>query len=587
MNEGPRLPDRSRLLFVMLSVVCLIGASLVIALYSERQYKVQATQAARVQAEILAQTVTAALSFGDRTALQDYVSAVKANGDVDAVGVFDDGGRLVASFTRSHLAEQLSRTLRPETAPDRVIVLVPVEQKGVGLGTVYLRYRTEPILRRVGRYIGAGLLVLMASLMFLIMALDSRALRRANQNLVTQMEEREKAEAALRQSQKMEAVGRLTGGIAHDFNNMLGVVMGSLDLLLRRRLADDPQAARLAQAAMDAAGRAAALTKRLLAFSRLQPLKPTSVDVAKCVADMTELLRRTLGETIEVEAAAGGGLWRAHIDQPQLESAIVNLAINARDAMPEGGRLMLESSNVYLDRAYVGDDADIMPGQYVMLAITDNGSGIPPDIIGQVFEPFFTTKPAGLGTGLGLSQVHGFIRQSGGHVRIYSEVGVGTTIKLYLPRSASEAEPPKAIASAAPSGQRNGLTVLLVEDEEGMRDFAREALTELGYDVLSAPLAADALDLLDAHPGVAILLTDVVMPQTNGRALAEEALKRSPSLKVVFMTGYTRNAIVHNGVLDADTHLVSKPFTIAELGAELEAALTDQPRVAVEAGAGD
>jgi CheY-like chemotaxis protein len=354
---------------------------------------------------------------------------------------------------------------------------------------------------------------------------------------------------------------------------MLGIVMGNLDLLLRRFEDGDPKLVRLAQHAMEGARRAAALTQRLLAFSRLQPLKPAPTDIAKTVNDMTDLVRRTLGETVEIETVSAGGLWRAHIDVSQLETAIVNLAINSRDAMPDGGKLTIETGNAYLDRAYADGDDDVKPGQYVMVAITDTGCGIPADVLGQVFEPFFTTKPTGMGTGLGLSQVHGFIKQSGGHVRVYSEVGVGTTVKLYLPRSPDDPGRPMAATMRSQAQGRRDLTVLVVEDESGVRDFAVEALGELGYDVISADGAKAALEQLDAHPEVALMLTDVVMPETNGRVLAGEARRLRPSLRVVFMTGYTRNAIVHNGVLDANTHLVSKPFTIAQLAAELEAAL--------------
>jgi signal transduction histidine kinase/CheY-like chemotaxis protein len=415
----------------------------------------------------------------------------------------------------------------------------------------------------------------MASLMFAVMSLDARALRLANRDLEAQIEEREKVEAALRQSQKMEAIGRLTGGIAHDFNNMLGIVMGNLDLLLRRFSDGDPKLVRLAEHAMEGAKRAAALTQRLLAFSRLQPLRPTDADIAKTVTDMTHLLRRTLGETVAVETVSAGGLWRGHIDLPQLETAIVNLAINSRDAMPDGGKLTIETGNAYLDRAYAEADEDVKPGQYVMVAITDTGVGIPANVLGQVFEPFFTTKPTGMGTGLGLSQVQGFIKQSGGHIRIYSEVGVGTTVKLYLPRSQTDLDRPVAGALRSEAPGRRDLTVLVVEDEIGVREFAVEALGELGYDVISADGAKAALEQLGAHPEVALMLTDVVMPETNGRVLAEEARRRWPKLRVVFMTGYTRNAIVHNGVVDAGAHLVSKPFSVAQLGAELAAALAE------------
>ena len=577
MNGWLRISDRLRLGLVLAGALILVAASIAVALYDESEYRARATEAAHVQAQVLADTVTAALAFGDHEALQEYVNAMRANTGIDAVGVFDDQGRRVASFTRSHFADRLSQVKTAATAPGQVIVFAPVEQGGVKLGTVYLRDRTEPLARRLSRYVAPGFLVLMASLMFAIMSLDARVLRIANRDLQTQIAERERVEAALRQSQKMEAIGRLTGGIAHDFNNMLGIVMGNLDLLLRRFVDGDPKLVRLADHAMEGAKRAAALTQRLLAFSRLQPLRPTSADIVKTVNDMTDLLRRTLGETIAVETVSAGGLWRAHIDLPQLETAIVNLAINSRDAMPGGGKLTIETGNAYLDRAYAEADEDVTPGQYVMVAVTDTGSGIPADVLGQVFEPFFTTKPTGMGTGLGLSQVHGFIKQSGGHVRIYSEVGVGTTVKLYLPRSQTEIERATVGPTRSQAPARRELTVLVVEDEVGVREFAVEALNELGYDVISADGAKAALQQLEAHPEVALMLTDVVMPETNGRVLAEEARRRWPSLRVVFMTGYTRNAIVHNGVLDAGTHLVSKPFTVAQLGAELEAALAEGP----------
>jgi signal transduction histidine kinase/ActR/RegA family two-component response regulator len=562
-------------LAVLASAIVLVAASIAVALYDESQYRLQTTEAANVQARVLADTVTAALVSGDHEALQHYANALRANSGVDAVGIFDDQGRRVASFTRSHIADRLSQVKTPATAPGQVIVFAPVAQGGVKLGTVYLRDRTEPLARRLSRYIAPGFLVLMASLMFAVMSLDARALRLANRDLEAQIEEREKVEAALRQSQKMEAIGRLTGGIAHDFNNMLGIVMGNLDLLLRRFSDGDPKLVRLAEHAMEGAKRAAALTQRLLAFSRLQPLRPTDADIAKTVTDMTHLLRRTLGETVAVETVSAGGLWRGHIDLPQLETAIVNLAINSRDAMPDGGKLTIETGNAYLDRAYAEADEDVKPGQYVMVAITDTGVGIPANVLGQVFEPFFTTKPTGMGTGLGLSQVQGFIKQSGGHIRIYSEVGVGTTVKLYLPRSQTDLDRPVAGALRSEAPGRRDLTVLVVEDEIGVREFAVEALGELGYDVISADGAKAALEQLGAHPEVALMLTDVVMPETNGRVLAEEARRRWPKLRVVFMTGYTRNAIVHNGVVDAGAHLVSKPFSVAQLGAELAAALAE------------
>jgi signal transduction histidine kinase len=559
--------------FIAAGALSLIIAGLAVALYSEDRYRARTTAEAEVQAQVLAATVPAALSFGDKAALQEYVDALRVNADVDAAGVFDARGALEAGFTRSVLASRFADVITPATAPGRIIAIAPVTVDGRPIGTVYLRNRTEPLAQRVTRYLAPGGLVLMAVLMFLVMALDARALRAANRDLAAQIEGREKAEEALRQSQKLEAIGRLTGGIAHDFNNMLAIVMGNLELLLRRIEPEDQRRRRLAEHAMEGAKRAAGLTQRLLAFSRQQPLKPTSADIARTVSEMTDLLRRTLGETIAVETVAAGGLWRANIDLPQLEAAIVNLAINARDAMPDGGKLTIETGNAYLDRSYADAEQDVAPGQYVLVAVTDTGHGIPPDVLSQVFEPFFTTKPPGVGTGLGLSQVHGFIKQSGGHVRIYSEVDVGTTVKLYLPRAAGEPEGTRpGVLRGALSGRRN-LTVLVVEDEAGVRDFAVDALVELGYDVLSADGAKAALERIDSNGEIALMLTDVVMPEMNGRLLAEEALRRRPGMTVVFMTGYTRNAIVHNGVLDGGTHLVTKPFTISQLRDELEAAL--------------
>ncbi len=574
MRRILRLHRRARLAFVVAGVAALILASMLVAFLGESRHEAQARQAAAVQARILADTATAALAFGDRQALREYVNALRSDAGVDAVGVYDEAGRLVASYARSPLTGTPPPARRPQlTSLGPITVEAPVAEGGLRLGTVYLRERPEPWVQTASRFVGPALLAVMASLMFIVMSLDARALDRANRDLTLQMAEREKAEAALRQSQKMEAIGRLTGGIAHDFNNMLAIVIGNLELLMRRFEGADPRLLRLAEGAFDGAQRASSLTQRLLAFSRLQPLKPASVDVSRAVTQMTELLHRTLGETIEIEPVLAAGLWRAEIDRSQLEAAIVNLAINARDAMPEGGRLTIETGNAYIDREYAEAGEDVRPGQYVLVAVTDNGAGIPPDVLPHVFDPFFTTKPVGAGTGLGLSQVHGFIKQSGGHVRIYSELGTGTSVKLYLPRASSDAVVDAPPASKLLVRGRRNLTVLVAEDEDGVRDFVAEALAELGYDVLTAETAGAALEILETHADVALLLTDVVMPQMNGRSLAEQAWRRRPDLRVVFMTGYTQNAIVHNGVLDPGVQLITKPFTVAHLGRELEAAL--------------
>ena len=379
---------------------------------------------------------------------------------------------------------------------------------------------------------------------------------------------------ALRQGQKMEAVGQLTGGIAHDFNNMLGVVIGSLDLLNRHLGASDARAKRYIDAAADGARRAALLTQRLLAFSRQQPLAPEPVDVNKLVAGMSDLLRHSLGGDVRLETVLAGGLWRAHADPNQLENVILNLAINGRDAMPTGGRLTIETANSHLDARYVATHLGVSAGQYVMVAVTDTGSGMSPEVITKAFDPFFTTKGVGKGTGLGLSQVYGFVKQSGGHVKIYSEPGQGTTLKVYLPRLTDAEADAAAQPDAAdlPLGEAREV-VLVVEDEPAVRRFSVDALTELGYRVLEADGAAAALRLIDAHPEIALMFTDVVMPDVNGARLAEEACRRRPDLPVLFTTGYTRNAVVHNGVLDKGVELIGKPFTIEELAAKVRAVI--------------
>ena len=388
------------------------------------------------------------------------------------------------------------------------------------------------------------------------------------------MNRREAAETQLRQAQKMEALGQLTGGVAHDFNNMLAIIVGNLDIMLRRLPPEESRLRTAAENALAGANRAASLTQRLLAFSRLQPLDPRPTDVNKCVSDMSEMLRRALGETIVVETVLAGGLWQAFVDCPQLESAILNLCVNARDAMRHGGRLTLETSNAALDQAYADQNVEVAPGQYVLLAITDTGSGMSPDVMSKAFDPFFTTKDVGQGTG-GLSQVHGFLKQSKGHVKLYSEVGVGTTVKLYLPRDVSGAAVEQGPAILPVSAIDERFTVLVVEDDAGVRQAVVSALHELGFKVIEADSATVALERLEQHPEIAVLLTDVVMPVTNGRRLVDAALSRRPDLRVLYMTGYTRNAIVHNGVLDPGARLIVKPFTVADLDRELRAILGD------------
>ena len=398
------------------------------------------------------------------------------------------------------------------------------------------------------------------------------ALQASNRKLVEEAARREALADQLRQSQKMEAIGQLTGGLAHDFNNMLSVIVGSLTLLKRRLARGEADVAKYVDLALEGADRAATLTHRLLAFSRRQPLAPQSLDVNKLVAGMSDLLRRSIGEQIRVETVLAGGLWRTRVDRGEVENAILNLAVNARDAMAEGGRLTIETANCHLDDVYASAHVDVPAGQYVLVAVTDNGSGMPPDVVAKAFDPFFTTKGVGKGTGLGLSQVHGFVKQSGGHVKIYSEPGEGTTIKLYLPRfhGAEQAAAERAVDRPIPRGDIDKL-ILVVEDEERARQVTAESLRELGYSVVHAGSAASALEILAARPGVRLLFTDIVMPDVNGRKLAEEAMRRVPGIKVLYTTGYTPNAIVHNGVVDPGVQLISKPFTLEQLARKVHA----------------
>jgi signal transduction histidine kinase len=389
------------------------------------------------------------------------------------------------------------------------------------------------------------------------------------QRIAEEVRERTKAEAQLRQVQKMEAIGQLTGGIAHDFNNMLAVVLGGLNLLQRRLEKGDTNVQRFVDGAIDGAQRAAGLTQRLLAFSRQQPLTPEPLNPNRLVAGMTELLGRTLGEQIEIETVLGAGLWQVKADPGQLENAILNLCVNARDAMADGGRLTIETSNAYVDNEIAKEFA-IAPGQYVLTAVADSGIGMSDAIVARAFDPFFTTKSVGKGTGLGLSQVYGFVRQSNGHVKIYSEVGVGTNVKIYLPRHYGDAMPnaPRSAPIATYRGSTREV-VLVVEDEERVRAISIEALRDLGYTAIGASGPVEALQMLDEGLSISLLFTDVIMPVMTGRELADRVRQRNPQLRVLYTTGYTRNAIVHNGMLDPGTSLLTKPFSIEDLATKV------------------
>jgi signal transduction histidine kinase/ActR/RegA family two-component response regulator len=401
-------------------------------------------------------------------------------------------------------------------------------------------------------------------------------LQETNQRLANEASARKVAQGQVHQLQKMQAVGQLTGGIAHDFNNMLAIVIGSLDIALRRLSGSEhPQLSPLMRTAADGAKKAAALTSRLLAFARQQPLEPKVADANKLVAQMSEILRRTLGETVQLETVLAGGLWQVFVDPAQIESSLVNLCLNASDAMRGGGRLTIETANTELDDQYARTHDEVVAGQYVMLSVTDTGTGMTPEVLDRAFEPFYTTKGVGQGSGLGLSQVFGFLKQSKGHVKIYSELGHGTCVKLYLPRYLTteiQMSHKPALRSLMPVGSGEE-TILVVEDEREVRATSVAALQELGYKTLEAASGQEALSVIEGASGVDLLFTDIVMPEMSGRQLAEAVLRIRPTIKVLYTTGYTRNAIVHNGVVDSNVSFLAKPFSIDALARKVRAVL--------------
>jgi signal transduction histidine kinase len=406
-----------------------------------------------------------------------------------------------------------------------------------------------------------------------LVAARTQELSAMNVKLQAETTERLNAERALAHAQKMEAVGQLTGGIAHDFNNLMQVVIGSLSVLSRLVPQDHPHAD-LTQKALSAARSAAGLTKRLLAFARRQPLMPKPLNLNEVVGGMSDLLRRALGETVVIETNFEEQLWLTEADPNQLESIILNLVLNARDAMPDGGQLMIETQNVEIEGSGTVANIEVKPGSYVVLCVSDTGCGMDKEILGRAFEPFFTTKDVGQGTGLGLSQVYGFVKQSGGHVRLYSEVGQGTSAKIYLPRivGAVRAEAAAVVPMTLSGGKER---ILVVEDQPDVRAFSIQVLRDLGYQVLEAPDGPMALQILQQQQGnIDLLFTDVVLPAgIDGAALAAKAMALSPQLKVLFTTGYPRNALMRQGRISPGVELITKPFTDIELGARIRQVL--------------
>ena len=401
---------------------------------------------------------------------------------------------------------------------------------------------------------------------------SSRELNATNETLRQTIVEKEAAEQQMRHMQKMEAIGQLTGGIAHDFNNMLAIIMGGINLARRRLASGQAGADQFLGNALEGAQRATALVKRLLAFSRQQPLAPITLDANKFVANISELIQRALGQSVTMETILGGGLWLTKVDPAQLENAILNLCVNARDAMPENGKLTVETANCHLDDRYSLLHPGVPPGQYVLIAVSDTGTGMAPEVVAKAFDPFFTTKDATKGTGLGLSQVFGFVKQSGGHIKIYSEVGEGSTVKLYLPRQyGTRPDDVRVEPEALPVLGTE--VILLTEDEASVLELTEASLRELGYTVLRASHAREAIARAQNGEHFDLLLTDIVMPDMNGKKLADAITTLRPGLRVLYMTGFTKNAVVHNGVLDPGVNFLAKPFTIEELSRKVREVL--------------
>ena len=556
----------------------LLIAGVLMGLVSESSYRSQRLHETAVQADILAASLAAPLAFDDRQAAQEYVDALSANADIQAAGVYNETGALIAKFGRGSARP-------PGHAPPqhlsyenrRAEVVAPVTQGGSRLGSIYLRTAADPVSATLVRHTGVTLLVAMAFLFVVVLGQAQASLRRANielearaeelsdanRELQIQMEERERAEEALRQSQKMEAIGQLTGGVAHDFNNILMVASSGLDLLDRTNDPDRRQT--LKDGIRQAVDRGASLTRQLLAISRRTALQPQVIDLKGQIEGMRVLLDRSLREDISVTLDLDEGLWAVEVDPSQLEVALLNIAVNARDAMPNGGLISLQGRN--LEGLSDGE----LEGDYVRLSIIDEGQGMPRETLRRIFEPFFTTKGVGKGTGLGLAQVYGFTRASGGDVRVDSEPGRGTTVSLYLPRTAKTPAPASLPDQPKPSqrDERHG-RVLLVEDEDSVATLVAEMLHELGYDVLRAASAASALRMLDAEQDFILVFSDMVMPgRMNGMELAREVSQRRPDLPVVLTTGFSEAAAQAR---EQGFRLLMKPYRIEALANALEAA---------------
>lgn len=550
--------------------VAIVVAAFGMAVYNERLSEQERFRQAEVQLRILAGSLAAPLAFDDRSAAQEYVGAQSSNPDVEAVAAYDMRGELAASYARAGAPPPARNTIGPPRRDGaRLVLTARVTEGGTVLGSVYLRTVLESPARRAMRYAGFGLLIIMAALLVAVLGAASAREAEAYRKLKAEIREREKAEDALRQSQKMEAMGQLTGGVAHDFNNLLMVASSGLDLL--ERTSDPARRDRLRDGIRQAIDRGASLTQQLLAFSRRTPLKPEVIDIGERLSGMLAILDRSLREDVTVRMQLPPNLWRVEVDASQLEVAVLNIAINARDAMPDGGTITIEARN-----EPSGQPDGV--GDMVRLAIRDTGVGVAPDMISRLFEPFFTTKAVGKGTGLGLSQVYGFARASGGEVGVDSALGEGTTIWLRIPRSTKALVGPAPLLERAPALEGDRQRILLVEDDDSVAHLVEEMLRELGYDVQRVGDGAGALDMLRSDPGFQLVFSDMVMPgDIGGLDLARDISRLRPDLPVVLTTGYSAAAAAAS---KEGRRVLVKPYRIEALAAELEAVLAGPSRSA-------
>ena len=570
-----------RLVVVLASAVALLLAGLLFAVYGESLYHGQKTRDVTVQAQVLAGIVTAAVAFDDRTAAQEYVGALRNDPELEAAGIYDATGDLIAGYGRdgSYPPAHLTAPDRTPVLSAHVVVIEPVVQAGRRLGMVYMRARIEQLGARLARYSGAGLLIVMAAVALAVLGSAQAALSRANAELErrardlsqvnadlhAEMAERERVEASLRQSQKMEALGRLTGGVAHDFNNLLMVISGGLEVM--ERITDPQRRAKLKQGVFEAVGRGAGLTRQLLAFSRRTALKPEVLDLGVQIENLRLLFDRSLREDISVDMQIAPDLWPVETDASELQLALLNIAVNARDAMPDGGPILIRAEN-----APGFNDGDLR-GDFVRLSVRDEGGGMAADVLAKVFEPFFTTKSVGKGTGLGLSQVYGFARASGGEVRIDSAPGAGTTVNILLPRTTKPLPTANLVEPAVIQPGDPGV-ILLVEDDDEVAGVVGALLDELGWRVRRVNSAAQAIEVLAQDAAFDVVLSDMIMPgEMGGLQLAQEIGRRYPSLPVLLTTGYSDAAAA---AAAEGRRLLAKPYDAATLADQLEAVRADK-----------